>query len=182
VVDVLASLRQWRFPAALRIADPGPPAAALDMAGLEALLRALSDEPLSPPPPPPPPPPPQPTPAAAPPVTPRAFALRLANATWKVAQQAERLGDSAAGRALRDKLSVLTQLLHSEGIETLDYQGRDFDFGEIWDQVVGSDTPKSRPYIASMKAPRVLYRGEVIQAGTPVVDERASAPPAGENP
>ena len=167
---MLANLRQWRFSAPLRIADLGPSLAPLDDAGLRALLKVLAA----------PAPATVASAASEPTGAPLRFALRLANATWKLAQQAERLGEGAAGRALRDRVEILLQLLRTEGIETIDYKGRDFDFGEVWDKVVGSEEPKARPYIAAMKAPRVMYRGEVIQAGTPIVDDRGAAPSIGE--
>lgn len=172
----LAHIRQLQFPKELRIEEDSRVLITAELRELETLLACL-----------------QPTSGvvetASPPVIASAKAkegespafLRLANAAWRIKQQVERVGDPNIARALRGKVDLLIEVLRAEGVELIDASGRDFDFGDHWDDVVTSAETKLRPYIESMRSPRIMHRGRLIQAGTPVVSERSIETPPGGN-
>jgi len=147
------ALGQLRFPRALRIADPGPLPDLLD----ESALRLMF-----------------PSPVASSDGLPDSLALKIANTAWRLTNQVQRLGECRSHRAVRNRVEMLSELLRAEGIEILDFTGRDLDQGEVWDQVLSSAELKEHPFIAAMDAPRILYRGRMLQAGTPRVEERAT--------
>ena len=160
---VMARLRQLAFPRALRIDEPTAlaPGPALDA------LRAWLVVPA------PDPPPPGPI-ASAPPPSPidAAFVVKLANITWRLAAQARKLGPGGQGRNVQNRVDSLTGLLQSQQVEIVDYSGQDFDAGEIWDEVIFDPRDKTQPFISEMQLPRVRWRGEVVQRGKPIVEDR----------
>jgi hypothetical protein len=158
-----AVLRQLTFPRELRIADPGLRPLAVSLAELQALLRDNADEPR---------------PQAAEPGSPKEldpqFVRKLANATWRLELQTLKLAADDVGDWIRTRMELLVEVLSNEGVETIDYTGQPFDPREVWDAVIGSQEEKLHPVIASMREPRILYRGAVIARGTPVVGELES--------
>ncbi len=175
--SLAARIRQLQFPKELRIEEDARALVRNELRELETLLAYL-----------------QPTPdvvqtAPLPALAPADVGkgespvfLRLANAAWRIKQQAERVGEPNIARALRGKVDLLIEVLRAEGVELIDASGRDFDFGDHWDDVVTSAETKLRPYIESMRSPRIMHRGRLIQAGTPVVADRPVENPNGGNP
>ena len=174
---LLARIRQLQFPKALRIEDEARVLGTAELRELDRLLARML---------------PRPEAVGAVEAAPAADGgqgqdlsivfVRLANAAWRIGQQVERVNDSSVARALRGKVDLLIQVLRAEGVELIDASGRDFDFGDHWDDVVTSAETKLHPYIESMRSPRIMHRGRLIQAGTPVVADRPVENPHGGNP
>ena len=99
------------------------------------------------------------------------FTSRLATAVWRLRQAAGRLDSVGPGRALRNRVDALDDLLTRQRIEIEDFSGTAYDPAELWDTVIGDESAKSRPVIASMQSPRVRWNGRILQRGTPVVEE-----------
>jgi hypothetical protein len=162
--NLVATLRQLAFAAELRIDDAGAPLVPLTAEDLRALLLDDRSEP----------PPDAPAVAEADPsprpLDPR-FVKKLALAAWRLGRQAERLVDGEQASRLRTRVEILLELLRNEEVEILDYSGKPYDPGEVWDDVIGSREEKQNPVITSMREPRVLYRGALVVRGTPIIED-----------
>lgn len=176
---VLAAARQWQFPAPLRIAEHDTGDAAVQTAEVVLQLADLVDG------------------LADAGVADRkrlqeevddlqklvnshnladsknesTFISKLATASWSLEQAVKRLDVSGTGRAVRNRVDAMSRLLKANQIEIEDFSGAGYDPGELWDQVMGDQKPKSNPVIESMQTPRVRWKGEIIQRGIPNVEE-----------
>ena len=102
----------------------------------------------------------------------RCFIRKLATGVWRLGRQISRLDGSKLGCRVKTRMEVLGGILHTQGIEIVDFAGKPYDANEIWDEVISSPEEKADPIIASMREPRVNYQGAVIQRGQPVVEDR----------
>lgn len=172
-----AALRQWGYPRALRIDAPpttGTPGARL--AGLQALVGSH----LALPGPAPAPAPSAAAAATAPAAADESFLCRLGTLSWRLGILVGKVSAGPSTGSLRNRVEALGTLLAQQGLEITDFSGRDFDPGELWDEVIGEDLPDdARPYIASMQMPRLRHHGRVLQRGVPIVKDRRTSPDPG---
>lgn len=152
------ALRQASFPAELRIGAPPGDDLHLTPAQLGELLGsapAATEEP-----------------SAGSNAPDPQFLRGLATHLWRLEKTAARLDDSGASVRIHSRIDMLSGLLKEAGVTTIDFSGRAFDANEIWDDVIGTQEEKRDPVIASMREPRVVYQGTVIQRGLPVIEDR----------
>jgi hypothetical protein len=90
---------------------------------------------------------------------------------WRFEREMATMADSEETRILKGRLRQLRNLLPRHEIQVYDYSGKTYDPDEIWDNVIADDTPKRNPIIFEMREPRIVYRGAMIQHGTPVVTD-----------
>lgn len=91
--------------------------------------------------------------------------------SWEIGRETEQVGKSAPP-FLRRAVDGLRLALRHHEVRVEDLSGRDFDIHENWERVVSAPREKRRPYIARMMVPRVFFRGELLRAGVPVVEDR----------
>jgi hypothetical protein len=161
VERIAAALRQLAFPREFRIAPAEGESGPDDLSGLLSLLANDGGGGGEPPGRP------------ADPLDP-ALVRRLANVTWNLRGQVQRLGETTFDRALKGRIDILTQALEDAGIELIDFTGQDFDEGDFWDEVVAAEGQKLHPVIVGMSKPRVKYRNVLIQRGMPIVEDRST--------
>ena len=168
------SLRQLAFPAALRIAEPGPEALQWDVDELQRLLARPQALPEA---------------SAAASVAVEAdtsddvFLAKLATLAWRLSILAPKVAGSAPGRSLQNRVDALAALLRQQEVEIIDFSGQDFDPGELWDELISGGLPDdARPFIAAMQMPRLRRRGRLLQRGVPIVRDRNEETSEGDKP
>lgn len=165
---IAAAFRQLAFPREFRIDEPGDGCVVeeLEIFFASVALEACREE--------------KPPETTVEPALDPAHVRKLANVTWNLMGQAKTLGETSFDRALKGRVDILKRILEDVGIEMIDYTGQDYDDGEIWDEVLGSEGRKMRPVIVSMSRPRVKYRTLVVQRGMPVIEDRDAESTGGD--
>lgn len=163
---LLAEIRQLRFPPELRIEGCSLPNPLVDPEELKALLSELI-------------PPVEwdlPDPPDVADVTDEAterVVRSLCNQLARLEGEVERVSDEEEAQDLRDRVGFIKDTLAEFGVEMPDLVGATYDPGVNWEQVISSDGAIGDPVIFKMQRPRVLFRGEVVQRGIPIVKERS---------
>lgn len=160
---MMRTLRQLCFDPELRIAQPRN----VEVPDLAALLATLEPPPIE-------------GKASA---TPDAhtsqdvndLVAEVAAWSWEIARETERLGASTPA-FLSHAVEGLRSALQHHDVKIQDLSGMDFDVRDNWDRVVSAPREKSKPYIARMMMPRILFRGALLRAGVPVVEDREEQP------
>jgi len=157
------ALRQAFFPAELRIGAPSEAGLRMTLDQLRELLGGGSAD------------------GQAPMVGTDApdpgFLRGLATHVWRLEKTAAHLDDSGASLRIHSRIDMLSELLKEAGVTVIDFSGRSFDANELWDDVIGTQEEKRDPVVASMREPRVVYHGTVIQRGLPVIEDRTPPEP-----
>lgn len=164
--DIVATLRQWRFHPSLRIGPAERPPWKVAIGRLEEIWRQLERGPD------------RPSKRPGPDFDP-ALVRALVTTFWKLEAQVARMTASGESRTLRNRLRQLSNVMKTHDIQVYDYSGKAYDPDEIWDEVVADETRKADPVIVGMREPRIVYRGDMLQRGTPIVEDRASAASGG---
>lgn len=144
------SLKQLRYPKALRIPDLGEAAPMDALDELKTLLeRFTGSEDAT--------------------ETDSTEVLRdFAREVWRIEK---RLGFQMTGedRKLKRMMAPLKELLDKQKTSYRDWTGERYDSDEIWDEVIGQENELPL-IIREMAEPRIFVGGRVAQRGTPVLE------------
>jgi hypothetical protein len=160
-IDLLASIRQLRYPRELRIAPPALGAADAD--AIERIAVLLQT----------PPPKPADSAAVVKPVIAPAFVTGVATNLWRLRQKMIEPGTDRPLEEMRRAwrhLQSAWDVLADAGIEIQDHTGAPFDVGQSLHVIAYQPTPglNAERVIETIK-PSVYYGGRVVQMGEVIV-------------
>lgn len=157
----VGTLRQIRHPRALRIRPVGWDPGSSDAAMLDAQIERLKEIIVGGPP-------------VAQALDPT-LVKTMVTAFWKMEGQVARMPESNERASFEVRLRQIARTLKSQDVQVYDYRDKPLDPNEIWDDLIGDVSDKPNAIIVDMREPRIVYRGQMIQRGTPVVKDQASS-------